>query len=74
MRVDHPTTYTAFDNMNSRPITGTSDFTKYDVVLDFAADTVDFAFGVLLSGSGDILFGGPTFEVVDNSVPTTGGP
>jgi hypothetical protein len=73
MRVDRPSNQSgAFDNMANRPIQGTTSWAQYDVVLDVAADAVDVAFGVLVSGNGEAWLDGVDVEVVDDSVPTTG--
>jgi hypothetical protein len=73
MRVDGPNgkRSTAFDNMQDRPIVGTTDWTRYEVVLDVAADSENVAFGVLLHGSGRVLIDDVAFEVVSTDVPTT---
>jgi hypothetical protein len=63
---------TAFDNMQSRPIKGTRDWTRYEVVLDVAGDSADIAFGILLDGEGAVWMSDVQFQTVDNSVPTTG--
>ena len=60
-----------FDNMNSRPIKGTTDWKKYEIVLDVASDASNLAYGALISGTGQIWFDNITFEIVDNSVPST---
>jgi hypothetical protein len=79
MRVDGPetesnaSTYLSFDNMQDRPITGTSDWTKHDIVLDVPDEGTDIAFGVLLNGIGNVWMDDFQFEVVDKSVPVTGG-
>jgi hypothetical protein len=74
MRVDgaagHPSL--AFDNMQDRPITGTSDWTRYDVVLDVASEATNIAFGVLLHGAGQVWIDEVKLDVVDTTVPTTG--
>lgn len=62
----------AFDNMMDRPITGTRDWTRYEIVLDVATDAAQVTFGLLLSGPGEVWIGRATLEVVDGSVPTTG--
>ena len=62
----------AFDNMQDRPITGSSDWTRYDVVLDVAKEAKNIAFGMLLRGEGTVWLSGVTFEVVGMGVPTTG--
>ena len=53
MRVDgkHRNTL-EFDNMEHRAITGTTDWTKYQIVLDVPNDSIDIAFGALLVGDG----------------------
>ena len=54
----------AFDDMQDRPIRGTSDWTQYDVVLDVAPDAADVAFGLLLDGPGQVWIDDAKFEVV----------
>jgi hypothetical protein len=79
MRVDGPetdsnaSTYLSFDNMQDRPITGTTDWTKHDIVLDVPDESTNLAFGVLLNGIGSVWMDDFQFEVVDKSVPVTGG-
>ena len=75
MRVDGPEQgrSLAFDNMQARPIKGTKDWTRYDVVLDVADNATAIAFGILLDGPGTVWLDDATFDIVDNSVPTTGG-
>src|SRR5215471_17861603 len=54
MRVDGPQKQPlAFDNMQSRPIKGTSDWTQYQVVLDVPETADEIAFGILLTGKGN---------------------
>lgn len=78
MRVDGPappgTTVPpplGFDNMQNRPITGTQDWTKHEIVLDVPANAVWVSFGVMLSGEGAAWIDGPAFEFVGPTVPTT---
>ena len=54
MRVDKGTQTAAFDNMHDRPITASTNWQKYDVVLDVPEDATGISFGVLLSGSGEV--------------------
>ncbi len=61
----------AFDNMGSRPIKGTTDWKKYEVVLDISDKTQFIAFGTLLDGTGKVWIDEIIFEIVDSSVPTT---
>ena len=55
-RVDHLTSAEplAFDNMEDRPIKGTTPWTECAVVLDVPAAASNIAFGVLLSGNGTV--------------------
>ena len=62
----------SFDNMYDRPIKGTKDWTKCEIVLDVPREASNIAYGALLSGTGQIWFGELAFEVVSNNVPTTG--
>lgn len=61
----------SFDNMGDRPVKGTTDWKKYEIVLDVPADSKDLAYGALLGGTGQVWFSNITFEIVDNSVPVT---
>lgn len=60
-----------FDNMQDRAITGTTDWTKCEIVLDVPMQSWTLNYGVLLSGTGKVWFDDFTFEVVDKNVPTT---
>ena len=74
MRVDdkaNPNQSLSFDNMSNRPIKGTTDWKKCEIVLDVPANASNIAFGFLLDGTGKIWFDDIAFEVVDLSVPTT---
>lgn len=73
MRIDKASASVAFDNMQDRPIKGTTNWQKYDVVLDVAQDATGIFFGVLLSGSGTVWLNGAEFEVVGPTVLTTDG-
>ena len=73
MRVDYySTNVLAFDNMERRPIKGTNDWTKYEVVLFVPDEATSISYGVLLSGTGQIWFKDVKLEIVDDSVPETG--
>jgi hypothetical protein len=61
----------AFDNMQSRPIKGTTEWKHYDVVLPVDAAATAVAFGVLLDGKGSVWIRNLTFESVAGSFPTT---
>ena len=73
MRVDctDKNTSLAFDNMSNRAIGGTSDWTKYEIVLDVSKEAIGIAYGFLISGTGNAWFSDLKLEVVGNDVPTT---
>jgi hypothetical protein len=62
LRIDGPSGALAFDNMHGRPITGTSDWRRYEVILDVAAAAQEIVFGVLLQGTGKLSIGDLTVE------------
>ncbi len=62
----------SFDNMKNRAVTGTTEWTKYEIVLDVPLNATNLAYGALLSGTGKIWFDNLSFEIVDNSISTTG--
>jgi len=61
----------AFDNMQNRPITGTSDWTPYSVVLDVSTKAQGIYFGVLMTGKGQVWISDLRFDVVGDDVPST---
>lgn len=61
----------AFDNMHNRAVKGTTDWKKYEIVLDVPAQASNIAYGALLHATGQIWFDNLSFEIVDKSVPTT---
>lgn len=72
MRIDKESQKLAFDNMQDRPIKSTSDWQKYDVVLDVPQEATGIFFGVLLGGTGQVWISNAKFEVVGSDVPMTG--
>lgn len=62
----------AFDNMWDRPITGTTDWMKYEIVLDVPNNASKIAYGALLAGTGQIWFANLNFTIVDSTIATTG--
>jgi hypothetical protein len=73
MRVDKGPKMLAFDNMQNRPIKGTNDWRRYDVVLDVPQEATGIFFGVLLSGSGEVWLNDAKIDVVGADVLPTGG-
>ncbi len=65
-------TAVAFDNMMKRPIKGSTDWTKYTIVLDVPEDAAVLAFGVLMAGKGQVWIDDLKFEPVGRDVETTG--
>ncbi len=77
MRMDGPDTPTTqrslgFDNMQNRPIKGTIDWTRCEIVLDVPPESVAIAFGILLQGVGEVWLDDVQFATVGSDVPTTG--
>ena len=60
-----------FDNMENRPIQGTTDWNHYSIVLDVPEDSSAIYFGVLLIGQGKVWSDGFRFDEVSKNVPTT---
>nr|WP_087991799.1 AraC family transcriptional regulator [Bacillus subtilis] len=60
-----------FDNMSNRPITGTTNWNHYAIVLDVPEKSAVISFGVLLSGPGQMWMDHVVFEEVDESIPST---
>lgn len=61
----------ALANMHERTIKGTTDWTRYDIVMDISPNASHLAFGAGLSGTGQMWFDNISFEIVDNTVTTT---
>ena len=61
-----------FDNMNDRPIKGTTDWTQYHLVCDVPPDSKLIAYGLMLIGEGQAWIDDVQFESVGNDVPLTG--
>ena len=72
MRVDQGKDMLAFDNMQDRPIKGTTDWQRYDVVLSVPEDSTGISFGILLDGAGKVWLSSMKFDVVGSDVPETG--
>lgn len=72
MRVDGPDQrILAFDNMHSRPVTGTKGWKRYDIVLNVPPDSRDIAFGFLLAGRGNVWGADFKLKKVGRAVPAT---
>jgi hypothetical protein len=62
----------AFDNMQDRPIKGTSGWTRHEIVLDVAPEATFVSFGILLNGAGQAWIDDLSVDVVAKDVPLTG--
>ena len=70
--VDRPERRTlAFDNMAGRPVSGTTDWEHYEVVLDVPDEAQTIALGVLLNGKGEAWMSDFNVEIVGREVETT---
>lgn len=71
MRVDGPDgKVLSFDNMDSRPVRGTTGWTRYEIVLDVPAESIDIAFGFFLAPGGGKVWGDSfRLERVDPTAP-----
>jgi hypothetical protein len=71
LRVDSKTGQESlnFDNMQDRPVKGTSDWTKCEITLDVPEESGTLNFGVLMSGTGKIWFDNISFEILNNGTP-----
>jgi len=71
LRVDGPAQTLAFDNMESRPLKGTTDWHQVSIVLDVAPNALGIALGALLHGRGAITLDDMQFEIVGSEVALT---
>jgi hypothetical protein len=60
-----------FDNMQDRPIVGSTEWQEYDVVLDVPDESEAIAFGILLVGSGEVLVDDIHFDEVGEDIAVT---
>jgi hypothetical protein len=58
--------------MAKRAVKGTRDWKRYEVVLDVSESAEEIAFGILLSGKGQVWTDDLKFEVVGKEIATTG--
>ena len=60
-----------FDNMQDRAIKGTTDWNKYEIVLDVPVSSKTILFGVVLTGEGKVWFDNFELKEVNKSVQVT---
>ena len=71
MRVDQGKDVIAIDNMQDRAIKGTTNWKRYEVVLDVPQDSTAISFGILLDGAGEVWLSSTKFVVVGTDIPVT---
>jgi hypothetical protein len=59
------------DNMHARPIVGTTDWKRHEVVLDIPPNASAVGFGLMMQGTGAAWIEDVKLEVVPDSVPAT---
>jgi erythromycin esterase-like protein len=62
-RADGPKGVLAFDNMQGRGPSGTTDWKRYEISLDVPADTVTINFGLIMPGRGTAWFDDLQLEI-----------
>jgi len=60
-----------FDNMDNRPIIGTNDWQKCEIIFDVPPSNYEIFFGVFLKGPGKIWVDNVSFDIVDQSTIKT---
>jgi len=71
LRVDGANGTIEIDNMQDRPLRGTTDWTEAAIVLDVAEQARCLLFGALLSGAGAVDLARLRFEEVSQDTPVT---
>jgi len=67
MRVDDEKRALRFNNMHDRAVKGTTDWTKYEIILDVPKKAVYIGFGGLIDGNGKLWFDSLKIEVLDDN-------
>lgn len=60
------------DNMNERPITGTTEWKRYEIEMDVPEEATHIIYGAMLTSTGQIWFDNVRLETVDKAVPAKG--
>ena len=71
MRVDGANNVLAFDNMEDRPVKGTTDWRQYSIVLDVPNTAKRLRVGSMLAGAGACWLNSVKLDVVGADVPVT---
>lgn len=62
----------SFDNMQNRPIEGTTQWRRYEIILNVPAKSKYLSYGVLLQGTGTVWLDNFRFFIAEDSESTTG--
>lgn len=57
----------SFDNMQDRPIQGTTEWKQYTIKLDVPENAFTLNFGALLKGTGKVWFDDVKFEIIQTT-------
>lgn len=60
-----------FDNMSNRPIKGTTEWTRHEIVLDVPEGAANIVYGALLDGNGQIWVDSMDIQITDKHTPRT---
>jgi hypothetical protein len=72
MRVDGDGVVQTSDYMQDRPLMGTRDWKREEIVLDVPTNAIGITFGFLLSGTGQVWLDDLQVEIVSDDAPVTG--
>lgn len=71
MRLDGNKRMLGFDNMDNRPVTGTTEWKKYEITLEVPEATINIAFGAFVIKQGQTWVDDFQFEVAGPEAATT---
>jgi hypothetical protein len=74
MRIDGGGKVQAFDNMEKRPVKGSTDWAEYSVVLNAPANAYSLKAGLMLAGKGQAWINDCNLEVASGDASLTAGP
>jgi hypothetical protein len=71
LRADSGTEMLLLDNMDDRPLRGTTDWTPMEIVMDIPEEATSLVFGMLLAGRGAVDLTGLEFHETDQNARVT---
>lgn len=69
MRADGERKVVAFDNLQDRSVKGTTNWKRYEIVVDIAENAISLTFGPMLVGKGQAWFDDLSLEIVGKDIP-----